>query len=644
MKKAKKKLLYFGVPAVIIVALVIFFSASKPKAEYTTASVSVGPLVQTVSETGTVKPIKEISLNFLSVGRISSVDVKVGDSVAANQVLASLDDSSLVLRRIEAEASLNIAEASLSKIKAGASTETIAVSKRSLDQALSAKKSVEADLEKTQKTILENIRQAEKTYSDLISTAADTPTSYEQAVLSAKTALDNAKKTYQKGIDNARSSLLLTISDKILTVKVAMDNVYKILDDDDAKNVLGVMDSSLKSKVENGRLQIMEDLPGLESLVAKAKSTLHESDILAASAALDKVLDKSSVVLDNSYSMLEKSITSSDFSQSELDAYKTLIISQNTQISAASSALESATQAYKNSMVSYDTGVSAAESSLSQAEVSLDNAIINARNNLNNIKLSSESQNLAAKSKLESAAKAADLAQAQYNSTVAPARSQDLQLAEAQVSQAKAALDNIDKQINDSKLEAPLAGVITEVNYEAGEQFSGGGAAPMIKMLVDNSFDVEVDIAEANISKVKVGNQVDITLDAFPDDFVIKGFVSFIEPAQTVISGVVYYKVVIEFSDIAALQEELKTRGLSLKAGMTANPVITTASRENVISVPSRAIIEEDGVKKVRLLVGENMQSVPVETGLRGDNGLTEIMSGISASDTVITFVKENKK
>lgn len=643
MKKGKKKLLYFGLPALIVVVLIIIFSSSKPKAEYTTAAVTLGPLVQSVSETGTVKPIKEISLNFLSTGRISSVDVKIGDSVSANQILASLDDSSLSLRRIEAEASLNIAEANLSKIKAGASVEAIAVSRRALDQALASEKSAASDLEKTQRTILENIRQAEKTYSDLISTAADTPTSYEQAVLSAKTSLENSKKTYQKGIDNAKSSLLLTLSDKILTVKVAMDNIYKILDDDDAKNVLGVMDSSLKSKVENDRLQVMKELPVLETAVAKAKSSGQEADIISAASALDSVLDQSSRLLDDAYNMLEKTITSSDFSQTELDTYKTLVISQNTQISTASSVLENATQAYKNALISYDTGVSASESSLAQAEVSLDNAITSARNNLNNIKLSSESQNLAAKAKLDAAEKAADLAQAQYNNTVAPARSQDLQLAEAQVSQARAALDNIVKQINDAKLLAPLAGIITEVNYEAGEQFGGGAATPMIKMLVDNSFDVEVDIAEANISKVKVGNSVDITLDAFPDDFVIKGVVSFIEPAQTVISGVVYYKVVIEFTDLAALQTELESRGLSLKSGMTANPVITTASRESVISVPSRAIIEEDGLKKVRLLVNEELQEVPVEVGLRGDNGLTEIISGVSANDTVITFVKETK-
>jgi multidrug efflux pump subunit AcrA (membrane-fusion protein) len=638
MKKARKKLLFVGVPILIIILFLVWLGARKPKTTYSTAPVTSGPLIQTVSETGTIKPIKEVSLNFLTAGKISAVSVKVGDQVIIGQALAALDDSSLILKKQETAASLEIARANLSKTQAGASAETINISRQSLAQAQSAMQSASQDLEKTQKTILENIRQAEKTYYDLTSTAPETQTATEQAVLSAETALANSKKTNQKTVDNARSSLLLVLNDKILTVKVALDSIYKILDDDNAENVLSVMDNTYKTKTEDGRLQVLALISNLESQVAIAKKSGAENDIISASYSLDDVLTKTAVVLDFAYTMLEKSVVSSSFTQTSLDAYKTSIISQNTAITTANSALESALQAYKNSLVNYDTTVSASESALSQAQVALQNVTLTAKNSLSNIKLASDQQNLAAKTKLENATKAVDLAQAQYNNTVAPARSQDLQLVEAQVSQAQAALASIEKQISDSHLVAPMAGVITEVNYEAGEQF-GGGALPMIKMLVDNSFDVEVDIAEANISKLKLNNPVNITLDAFPDDLVLKGTVTFIEPAQTLISGVVYYKVKIEFSDLPGLMATMKERGLELKSGMTANAVITTDSRDNVLSIPSRAIVEKDNLKIVRLLVAEKVVEVPIETGLKGDDGLTEIKSGLKASDTVITFI-----
>ena len=643
MKKVKKKLLYFGLPILAIIIIIVLISSKKPEPVYTTVAATYGPLIQTVSETGTIKPIEEISLDFLSVGKIESVAVKVGDEVKAGQVLASLDSSSLVLRRQEAEAALSIAQANYSKTLSGASLETVSVAKRSLEQAQSAEASARLDLEKTIKTVNENIRQAEKTYDDLITPNPSSMPAARQAVLTAETSLTNSEKTYLKTIENTKGSLVLVLSDKLLTVRVAMDNINKIFEDEDLKNILSVKNSTYKSQTENAKNKIIESLPDFEALLLKARASETKADLIPAAESLASILFNSSAALDLSYLMLENTITSSSFSQAELDAYKSLIISQSAQISAASSALEAATQAYKNAYLNYETGMASAQSSVDQAKSSLSNAILAAQNNVSNVKLSSEQQHLAAATRVENAIKNVSLAQAQYNNTVAPARSQDLQLVNAQISQAQAALENIDKQISDANLVATMDGIITEINFKAGEQFSGGALA-MVKMLVDNSFEVEVDISESNISKVKVGNSVAITLDAFSDDLTLEGTVSFIEPAQTLISGVVYYKVKIVFADLAKTSALLEVSGLSLKSGMTANTVITTDSRENVLSVPSRAIIEKEGKKIVRVLRGDIYDEVEIEDGLRGDNGLTEIKGEIKAEDLIITFVKENGK
>ena len=639
MKKARKKLLYFGLPILLIIIVVIWQSSKKPEAEYTTVFASSGPLTQTVSETGTVKPVEEMSLNFLSVGKIADVLVSIGDEVEAGQILAMLDSSSLVLRKQEAEAALSIAQANYSKMLSGASYESISIAKRALEQAQASESAAKLDLEKTVKTVNENIRQAEKTYNDLIAASPTTMPAARQAVLSAETALENSEKTYLKTIDNTKGSLVLVLSDKLLTVRVAIDNVNKIFADDDVKNILSVKNFVYKSQTENAKNKVLDSLPSFEALLLTARSSESKTDLLVASDSLASILFETANVLDLSFLMLENTITSSSFSQAELDAYKSLIISQSAQISAASSALESASQAYKNANLNYETGMSAARSSVDQAKSALANATLSALNALNNVRLSAEQQHLAAATRLENASKALNLAQAQYNSAIAPASSQDRQLATAQVDQAQAALENIDKQIKDMSLEAPIHGVITAVNFKAGEQFSG--SLPMIKMLVDNSFEIEVDISESNISKIKTGNPVEITLDAFSDELILNGVVSFIEPAQTLISGVVYYKVTIEFTNLAETAEKLNLEGLSLKSGMTANAVITTDSRDNVLSVPSRAIVERDSERIVRILRQGVYQEVVVEVGLRGDNGLVEIKGDIKEGDEIITFVKE---
>jgi len=640
MKKKKRWLIYSGILILIILLVVWWLGSKKSKVEYSTATVAQGPLIQTVSETGTVKPIKELSLNFLAAGRISAVNVKIGDKVVKGDVLAVLDDSSLVLRRSEAEAGLNMASSSLEKILAGASREAVAINRSGLDQALAGERSAFSDLEKIKKTAAENIRQAEKTLSDLESSDTITITPLEQAVISARSALDNSKKTNQKNIDNSRSSILLTMNEKITVGKVALDNINTLLEDSDAKPVLSVKNNIYLQKTKDSRLIALELQTRAEQSYQRAKELGVDTDIETAASDVRQFLLKVNESLNYTYSMLEMTITSQNFSQTNLDAYKSIIINQTTQVSVAQGAVEASSQTFHNALLTYDTAVATASESLRQAEVNLSNGILSARNNLSNIKLSSDQQISSAQARLDSAIQAVAVSQAQLNNTLAPARIEDLAVSRAQVAQAQATLDSIIQQINDSRLLAPLDGVVTQVNYEVGEQFSSAKA--MVVMLVNNNFNIEVDIAEANISKIKIGDQAAITLDAFPADLILNGQVDTIDPAQTVISDVVYYRVKVNFDNLGPALDLLSTRGLSLKSGMTANVIITTDRRDQVIQVPARAIIERDGAKLVRLLVGTEVKETPVTTGLRGDEGLIEITSGLKVGETVITFIKNN--
>lgn len=642
MWKKYKKWLIAGLAVLVVLVLWLVLRGGGAKEEYSTISVKAGPLVQTVSEVGIVKPVQEVSLNFLSAGRVSELMVSVGDTVAADSPLISLDSEALELKKLEAEAGIRIAQANLSKLLAGASFESLNVSYKEIEQARSGEESARLDLDQVKKTVAENISQAKKNLADLESPLPETSTPQEEAVASALVSLENTKKSGQSSISNSKDSLMLALSDKVLVGEVALDNLKTILDDDDGENVLGVKNVGSLSNTKNSRLAALSMLPDVKSAIAQAKKSGVDYDIDRAAKLSKEYLAKVSSTLSSAFAMLEATITSASYPQSKLDANKNLMISQSSQVNMSASTVEGSIQAYSNAKVNYTSSLASAEQNLNQARVSLNNAISNARNALSNTELSSRQQIINAETRLSNASNSVILAQARLNSVSAPARSQDITLAQAQVSQAQAALDSINNQLDNAIIKAPLDGIITEINYNVGEQV-GSSALPAVKMLAQGNFEIEVDISESDINKISLDDNVEITLDALSDDLIIPAKVSFIEPAQTLISGVVYYKVKIAFEDISETQDSLVSHGSSLKSGMTANVTITTEEKDNVISVPARAIIDEAGLKKVRLLKNGSVVEVDVKTGLRGDNGQVEIREGLEEGNEVITFIKTVK-
>lgn len=644
MKKRKKIWLIILIAiVVIIIGLVIWQGKKKNQPQYTTVQAEVGLLKQTVSLTGTVKPVKELALNFLSAGRISNLPVKIGDKVAAGQLLAELDHSSLLLRKNEAEAGLQIAQANLNKLLAGASQQTIAVNRSSIDQATTNQRMAQTELDKVKKTVAENTRQAEKAVNDLYSSSVDTPTVQEQAVATAQTNLTNAQRTGQQNINNSRSSGLIVFSDKILAAKIALDNINTILTDDNAKYVLSVKDSSYLQRTKEARNLALDNYTAASQAVTSAKGGSDGQSFTLATDKTKQFLNQTALALNYSYSMLEATITSNNFSQLQLDNYKSIISGQSSQINGAITAVETAAQSYYNAQSNSETAISGAQDNLEQARVALENAKLAATNNLSTVRLGGDRQLATAQSQLDNAVRAVEVARAQLANITAPARSADIALAQGQISQAQANLASAQKQIDDSRLFSPLDGVVTQVNYEVGEQFSAAGKA-LIMVLVNNNFDIEVDVTEADINKIRVGNPVEITLDSFGEETIFHGQVYFIEPAQTVIQDVVYYKVKISFSDSQEVKNLTEARQIPIKAGMTANTTITTDQRDNVIKIPSRAIVEkDDGAKVVRLLKNKQLQEVPATIGLRGDEGMVEVLSGIQAGDQVVTFIKYPK-
>lgn len=619
---------------VVIAALSVFFiMGNKEKVEYTTAAVAKGKLTQTVSEVGTVKASQEIELSFLQSGKIGKILVSIGDKVKPDQVLAELDYSSFSIKEQEAQANLDIANANLNKLLAGATSREIAVSQAQVDQAKATYLANLEELDKIEKTVAEDISQAEKSLADLESNKADDITSYEQAIALAKTDLNSAKSTYEQSINNKRNVALTTIGNKLVVANTALDNINTILNDSDAEEPLKAKNKSYLPSTESSYASGLELLAAANSSLVTANQAQTNTVVITASQDCLTALNKIFEALDYCYKALESSVVSSAFTQTELDAYKTSISTQITAISTAISAVQTAQHNLEDAILTYQTEVAEAEDDLAKAKIDLANAIKSAENSLASVRLAGEQKAAAAQSKVDTSQEAWQVAKAQLENLKSPARIQDVSLYQAQVKQAEAALALAKEQIDDSLIKAPIDGTVVRVDYEVGEQVTA--AKPAIAILGENNFEIEVDISEADIAKVKKDNPVEITLDAFGDEVKFTGRVYSIEPAETIIQDVIYYKVKIQFT------EKDEEKMASIKSGMTANIIITTAFKDNILIIPSRAVVEKNGGDKyVRILVGKKVIEAPVEVDLQGDEGMVEVLSGVKEGDQVITFVK----
>ncbi|WP_378953297.1 HlyD family secretion protein [Pelosinus sp. sgz500959] len=123
---------------------------------------------------------------------------------------------------------------------------------------------------------------------------------------------------------------------------------------------------------------------------------------------------------------------------------------------------------------------------------------------------------------LDAAKTAADVAQAQYTSakeqyslSAEGSRPEDVQMAQAQVRQAQAALTNLEIQLANATVKAPISGVVALKSIENGEIVSVGQQLFSITNLAD--VWINANIEETYIGRIKVDQPVEFTIDAFPD-------------------------------------------------------------------------------------------------------------------------------
>ena len=198
-------------------------------------------------------------------------------------------------------------------------------------------------------------------------------------------------------------------------------------------------------------------------------------------------------------------------------------------------------------------------------------------------------------------------------------------LAATLVDKALANLNEEEIQLSYATITAPIDGVVAFVSTQEGETVIASLNAPTFVNLIDlRRLEVTVFVDETDIGRIQVGQKTKFTVDTYTDKF-FKGKVREIHPKAVIKDNVVNYEVIldIEKKNVAKLRPE-----------MTANVVLTTGTRKNVLTVPKEAIKRKG--KKTFVVMQKNggLEDNPVELGWR-DGGRIEVAKGLNDGDQV---------
>src|SRR4030042_1200422 len=179
------------------------------------------------------------------------------------------------------------------------------------------------------------------------------------------------------------------------------------------------------------------------------------------------------------------------------------------------------------------------------------------------------SKNLIAQSDLETAETSYETAKASVSA------------AKSQVAQTEAALSLAETNLHYTKIVSPVDGIVVSRNVDVGQTVAASFQTPTLFSIAQDLTKMQIDtnVAEADIGNVKVKQDVEFTVDAYPDT-TFKGKVWQVRNAPITVQNVVTYDVVIQVDN-----PELK-----LKPGMTANVSIIISMKKDVLKIPNAAL------------------------------------------------------
>ncbi|MBN1474548.1 MAG: efflux RND transporter periplasmic adaptor subunit [Syntrophaceae bacterium] len=284
---------------------------------------------------------------------------------------------------------------------------------------------------------------------------------------------------------------------------------------------------------------------------------------------------------------------------------------------------------------SLEAQVQQANASLLMAKANLEKAKVSANETKINFERNKSlfARNFISKSEL-------DNSETMYLSALA-----QIKASEAQVAHSRAALNYAQTNLRYTKIISPVNGTVISRNIDVGQTVAASFQTPTLFTIAQDltKMQINTSVDEADIGKIKTGQPVDFSVDAYPED-AFQGKVSEVRISPIIVQNVVTYDVIVK----------VENPDFKLKPGMTANVSIEVANKKDALLIPDAALrvrMSDQNSSHSRqkglgvwILEKDKPHYVSIETGI-SDGRFTEVLSGeISTGDEIIVEVIDPTK
>lgn len=566
------------------------------------ATVQKRDITSSIKSTGTVTFANEQTMQFNQKGTVAKVYFKEGDHVKEGQVIATLDQSSVLADIRSQQLSVSATALQLQQLKADQNQQII--------NAQNAVTSAEQQFLNAQNALTVS---QQKLPGDIDSAKRD--------VAAKQAALDQAKVT-------AMQDLAKTAQDTLSQSEDLLDSLYGVLvNDGSARQVYDqnqtieiyprlYIDFDQKNKTETSyyaAVQAVDDMQ--ENFGSSLSSTTDASKLSSALDDAYKVANAVSELADNTYQLLRGATDDpKDLTVADINKLKSTATSARTTATglanAALSAKANLTAGSDGTVTSID--VQQAENALQASQQNLQVLQTQSPNTLQ------QSQQAVQNAQADYQAKQAALDAAAKDTDVS------IKLKQNSLAQNGVSLQKAQLTLKDYQLIAPFDGVITHMDYKPGDNLVDTGETENAVIQNPNFIIVTVPLDQVDVVHVLKGMNAEISFDALPGQ-TFQGTIDDINPTAVQQSGVVSYDVQIKLP---------APQGLTILSGMTTTVNIETAKKAGVLAVPSLALQYQGSTPTVQLATGE---SVPVQVGAT-DGQFTEITAGLTEGEQIVSF------
>ncbi len=615
-----------------------------------------GTVRVTVSADGTLRPLTTVRVKSYAGGRIDVLAVDVGDFVKKGDLIAKIDPTDTRAAYEQALADLNAAKARLAQAEYEAKAQPKLI-EAEIAQAQAGHDAALKDVERLEEATLPQARAQAKA-------ALDKAEAAYQAALKDLEELQNATQPQARAqakaaLDKAKAGLEAALKDLEQLQKAAHPQALA-----QAKAALDKAKAAYEAATKD--LQQLEQATHPQAL-AQAKATLDKAraDLKIA----EKELERAKGLKAAGYipqSELDSAQTRYEQAKAELEAaqerWDTIAAQQEMELAAARARVEQAKAELTSAQQRWNTIAAEQRIALEAAQARVEQAraeLRSAQERWNTLEAEQKAQLEAAQARVEQAKadleaarkrwetieaeQRTDLEAAQARGVQAQAsleralankiqervREAELAAARAQVARAQAQVENAKTMLEYTTIRAPRDGVILKKFVEEGTIITSGRSAiaqgtDIVELGDLSKMYVDVNLDEADVAKVHVGQSVEIIVEGLPDKM-FTGKVTRVNPEATTEQNIATVLVTVEIDNPDPL----------LKPGMTATCDFLVAEAEDTLYLPSRAVREVSGQYMVTVREGEELVEIPIEVGLVGDER-TEILQGLKEGDEVV--------